>query len=86
MSCARTKRDEEMKPLAWLACVIGLLLASGLIIVEGPLRGDHLLLIALAFLCGTGAALGIVYTVLAGALIRRPWQKRHQRHGANGLV
>ena len=60
-----------MKSLAWLACLTGLLLVSGLIAVEGPLHGEHLILTALAFLCGTGAALGIVYTVLAGALIRR---------------
>jgi len=60
-----------MKSLAWLACLIGLMLASGLIAVEGPLQGGHLILMALAFLCGTGAALGIVYTVLAGALIGR---------------
>jgi ceramide glucosyltransferase len=58
-----------MKSLAWLACLIGLLLASGSIAVEGPLQGGHLILMALAFLCGMGAALGIVYTVLAGALI-----------------
>ena len=60
-----------MKSLAWLACLTGLLLASGLIAVEGPLHGEHLILMALAFLCGTGAALGIAYTVLAGALIGR---------------
>jgi ceramide glucosyltransferase len=60
-----------MKSLAWFACLIGLLVASGLIAVEGPLRGEHLILMALAFVCGTGAALGIVYTVLAGALIGR---------------
>jgi ceramide glucosyltransferase len=60
-----------MKSLAWFACLIGLLVASGLIAVEGPLRGEHLILMALAFVCGTGAALGIVYTLLAGALIRR---------------
>jgi len=60
-----------MKAMAWLACLIGLLLASGLIAVEGRLQGEHLILLALAFLCGIGAALGIVYTVLAGALIGR---------------
>jgi ceramide glucosyltransferase len=60
-----------MKSPAWLACLIGLLLASGMIAVEGPLHGEHLILMALAFLCGTGAALGIVYTVLAGALVGR---------------
>src|ERR1700688_3815343 len=60
-----------MKSLAWLACLIGLLLASGLIAVEGPLQGEHLIFMALAFLCGTGAALGVVYTVLAGVLIGR---------------
>ena len=54
-----------------LVCLTGLLLASGLIAVEGPLHGEHLILMALAFLCGTGAALGIVYTVLAGALVGR---------------
>jgi ceramide glucosyltransferase len=60
-----------MKAMAWLACLIGLLLASGLIAVEGRLQGEHLILLALAFLCGIGAALGIVYTVLAGALVGR---------------
>jgi ceramide glucosyltransferase len=60
-----------MKRLAWLACLIGLLLVAALIAIEGPVRGAHLLRVALAFLCGTGAALGIVYTLLAGALIRR---------------
>ena len=60
-----------MKSLAWLACPIGLLLASGLIAVEGPLQGGHFILMVLGFLCGTGAALGITYTVLAGALIGR---------------
>jgi ceramide glucosyltransferase len=60
-----------MKAMAWLACLIGLLLASGLIAIEGRLQGEHLILLALAFLCGIGAALGIVYTVLAGALIGR---------------
>ena len=57
-----------MKSLLWFACLIGLLVASGLIAVEGALRGEHLILMALAFLCGTGAVFGIVYTVLAGAL------------------
>jgi len=60
-----------MKAMAWLACLIGLLLASGLVAVEGRLQGEHLILLALAFLCGIGAALGIVYTVLAGALVGR---------------
>jgi ceramide glucosyltransferase len=60
-----------MKRLAWLACLIGLLLVAALIAFEGPVRGAHLLLVALADLCGTGAALGIFYTLLAGALIRR---------------
>jgi len=60
-----------MKSLAWLACLIGLLLASGLIAIEGPLHGEHLILMALAYLCGTGAVFGIAYTVLAGALIGR---------------
>jgi ceramide glucosyltransferase len=60
-----------MKAMAWLACLIGLLLASGLIAIEGRLQGEHLILLALAFLYGIGAALGIVYTVLAGALIGR---------------
>jgi ceramide glucosyltransferase len=60
-----------MKAMAWLVSLIGLLLASGLIAVEGRLQGEHLILLALAFLCGIGAALGIVYTVLAGALIGR---------------
>ncbi|RFU49218.1 bacteriohopanetetrol glucosamine biosynthesis glycosyltransferase HpnI [Paraburkholderia sp. DHOC27] len=60
-----------MKALAWLVCLIGLLLASGLIAFEGRLQGEHLILVALAYLCGTGAALGVAYTVLAGALIGR---------------
>ena len=60
-----------MKSLVWLACLLGLLSASGLIAVEGALQGGHLILMALAFVCGTGAALGIAYTVLAGALIGR---------------
>lgn len=60
-----------MKSLLWFACLTGLLVASGLIAVEGALRGEHLILMALAFLCGTGAVFGIVYTVLAGALIGR---------------
>jgi len=60
-----------MKTLAWLAGLIGLLLVSVLIAVEGSLRAGHLILVAFAFLCGAGAALGIAYTVLAGALIGR---------------
>jgi ceramide glucosyltransferase len=60
-----------MKSRAWLACLTGLLVASGLFALEGPLYGEHLILMALAFLCGTGAALGIVYTVLAGVLMGR---------------
>jgi len=60
-----------MKSLVWLACLIGLLLASGLIAVESHVQGKHLILVALAYLCGTGAAFGIVYTALAGALIGR---------------
>jgi ceramide glucosyltransferase len=60
-----------MKSLAWFACLIGLLLASGLIAIEGPLHGEHLILMALAYLCGVGAVFGIAYTVLAGALIGR---------------
>ena len=60
-----------MKRLAWCVCPIALLLVIGLIDLVGPLRAVHLLLFSLAALCGTGAALGIGYTLLAGALIRR---------------
>jgi ceramide glucosyltransferase len=60
-----------MKRLAWLACPIAVLFAIGLVDFEGPARAVHLLLSALALLCGMGAVFGIVYTLLAGALIRR---------------
>jgi len=60
-----------MKRLAWLACPIAVLFAIGLVDFEGPARAVHLLLSALALLCGMGAGFGIVYTLLAGALIRR---------------
>jgi ceramide glucosyltransferase len=60
-----------MKRLAWLACLIAVLLVIGLIAIEGPLHGEHLILMALAYLCGVGAVFGIAYTVLAGALIGR---------------
>ena len=60
-----------MKRLAWLACPIAVLLAIGLIELEGSLRALHLLRLALAVLCGMGAMFGIAYTVLAGALIGR---------------
>jgi len=39
--------------------------------MEGPLGAAHLLLAAPAFLCGAFAALGIVYTLLACALVGR---------------
>jgi ceramide glucosyltransferase len=60
-----------MKRLAWLVCPIAVLLAIGLVEFEGPGRAVHLMLSALALLCGMGAVFGIVYTLLAGALIRR---------------
>jgi ceramide glucosyltransferase len=60
-----------MKRLPWLVCPIALVLVSGLVDLEGPLRAAHLLLFSLALVCGTAAALGIAYTLLAGALIRR---------------
>jgi ceramide glucosyltransferase len=60
-----------MKRLAWLACPIAVLLAIGLIDLDGPLRAAHLLCFGLALLCGVGAVFGIAYTLLAGALVRR---------------
>ncbi|MGH8782134.1 bacteriohopanetetrol glucosamine biosynthesis glycosyltransferase HpnI [Paraburkholderia sp.] len=60
-----------MKYAAWLACLAGLLFASGLIAFEGLLNGVHLLVEGLAFVCGVGTVLGIVYTVLASVFVRR---------------
>jgi ceramide glucosyltransferase len=60
-----------MKGVAWLVCPSLLFLVIGLIDLEGPLRAAHMLLFWLAAVCGTGAALGIVYTLLASALIPR---------------
>jgi ceramide glucosyltransferase len=60
-----------MKRLAWLVCPIAVLLAIGLVEFEGPGRAVRLMLSALALLCCMGAVFGIVYTLLAGALIRR---------------
>lgn len=64
-----------MKRLAWLVCpiVFALVLAlvGGLIDLEGPLRAAHLMLVALAVLCGICAAFGVAYTLLAGMLVRR---------------
>jgi ceramide glucosyltransferase len=60
-----------MRRLACLAGPIGLLPATGLVSFDGPLRAAHLLLAALALFCGAVAVLGIIYTLLAGALIGR---------------
>jgi len=56
---------------AWIGCALALVLASGLATVEGPLRAAHMLLGALALLCGFVAAMGIGYTLLACALVGR---------------
>jgi len=60
-----------MRSPAWFACLVGLLLVSGLIAIEGPLPGQHVVLTALSMLCAAGTLLGIVYTLLAGVLIGR---------------
>lgn len=44
---------------------------TGLIAPGGPLDAARILLTALALACGSGAALGIIYTVLAAALVGR---------------
>jgi ceramide glucosyltransferase len=65
------KRDDDLKRLAWLACLIGPLLFTGLIMREGPVHGMQLLFESLAFVCALCSALGIVYTLCAGALMCR---------------
>lgn len=60
-----------MKRVAWFVCPSLLFLVIGLIDLEGPLRAVHMLRFWLAAVCGTGAALGIAYTLLASALIPR---------------
>jgi ceramide glucosyltransferase len=73
---ARIGRDLRADSLAmlrraWLACAVGLLIAGALVAVEKLPSAPAWLLAAPALVCGTGAALGIVYTLLATVLIGR---------------
>jgi len=60
-----------MRRPAWLACLIGLALVSGLIASAGPRDAARLLLLALSFGCGAGSLLGVIYTLLAVGFIGR---------------
>jgi ceramide glucosyltransferase len=51
--------------------VAALVLAGGLAALWGPVRAAHLMLGALALLCGAAAVSGMVYTLLAVALVGR---------------
>jgi ceramide glucosyltransferase len=68
---ALTRRwDPAMKRLLWLVCLVGLLLAIGLIAKGGASHPLNLLRTGLAFCCGACALFGICYTLLALTLIR----------------
>jgi ceramide glucosyltransferase len=60
-----------MRRLAWLVFPSGLLLVTGLVAFEGPMRAAHLLLLALLSICVAATVGGIGYTLLASALIPR---------------
>jgi len=61
----------DMRRLAWLVFPSGLLLVTGLVAFEGPMRAAHLLLLALLSICVAATVGGIGYTLLASALIPR---------------
>ena len=60
-----------MKRLKWIILPSGLLLVTGLVAFEGPMRVVHLLLLALLGICVSAAVGGISYTLVASALISR---------------
>ncbi len=60
-----------MKHFAWLAGPAGILLVIAFVVVAGPLRAVHEILVGLTLLCATGTVVGIGYTLLAAALIGR---------------